>query len=46
VKSVPQLVQQDVLHRRFPAFRHAGATETLHRINSPEAANRDQQIQI
>ena len=46
VKSVPELVQQAVHHGRFVAFRHVGEAETLHRISSPGAANRKQQIQV
>ena len=46
LESVPELVQQAVHHGRFVAFRHVDEAETLHRISSPEAANRDQQIQL
>ena len=44
---LPELVQQALHHGRFVAFRrHLDEAETLHRISSPEAANRDEQIQI
>jgi len=46
VKSLPELVQQALHRGRFVAFRQLDEVETLHRIGSPEAANRDQQIQI
>ena len=46
VKSLPELVQQALHRGRFVAFRQLDEVETLHRISSPEAADRDQQIQI
>jgi len=45
-ESRPELVHQALHHGRFVAFRHIDEAKTLHRIGSPEAANRDQQIQI
>ena len=51
VRSVAQvssskLVQQALHHGWFGAFRRLDEAKTLHRVSSPEAANRDEQIQI
>jgi hypothetical protein len=46
VKSLPELVQQALHRGRFVAFRQLDEVETLHRISSPEATDRNQQIQI
>lgn len=46
VKSLPEFVQQALHHGRFMALRELDKVQTLDRISSPEAADRDQQIQI
>jgi hypothetical protein len=45
-ESLPELVQQALHRGRFVGFRQLDEVKTLQRISSPEAADRDQQIQI
>src|SRR5215510_1504786 len=44
--SSSKLVQQALHHGRFGAFRRLDEANTLHRVSSPEAANRGEQIEI